>query len=99
LGPERTRDELIPFLTECVDDDDEVIIVIAEELGNLCTYVGGTAHVYSLLTPLEMLICGEESAVRTQGIKAVERIVESMSDEHVCSHFYAFLIKLVNKDW
>ncbi|KAJ1418998.1 protein phosphatase 2, partial [Ochromonadaceae sp. CCMP2298] len=99
LGPERTRDELIPFLTECVDDEDEVIIVIAEELGNLCNYVGGTAHVFSLLAPLEMLICGEESAVRTQGIKAVERIVESMSDEHVCGHFYVFLIKLVNKDW
>mmetsp|Transcript_3158 Transcript_3158/g.4932 ORF Transcript_3158/g.4932 Transcript_3158/m.4932 type:complete len:81 (-) Transcript_3158:1856-2098(-) len=35
LGPERTREELVPFLTECVDDDDEVIMVIADELGNV----------------------------------------------------------------
>mmetsp|Transcript_27239 Transcript_27239/g.45939 ORF Transcript_27239/g.45939 Transcript_27239/m.45939 type:complete len:617 (-) Transcript_27239:161-2011(-) len=99
LGPERTREELVPFLTECVDDDDEVIMVIADELGNLRSFVGGSAHVYTLLAPLEMLICGEESAVRTKGIQAVERIVESMADEHVCSHFYMFLMKLVNKDW
>ena len=25
LGEERTRDELIPFLTDCTDDDEEVI--------------------------------------------------------------------------
>ncbi|KAJ0389977.1 hypothetical protein P43SY_010654 [Pythium insidiosum] len=34
LGPERTRDELLPFLNDSLDDEDEVLLVMAEELGN-----------------------------------------------------------------
>ena len=33
LGPERSRDELIPFLHESLDDEDEVLLALAEELG------------------------------------------------------------------
>ncbi|RVX14030.1 Serine/threonine-protein phosphatase 2A 65 kDa regulatory subunit A beta isoform [Vitis vinifera] len=33
LGEERTRKELIPFLSENNDDDDEVLLAMAEELG------------------------------------------------------------------
>ncbi|KAH8919601.1 hypothetical protein BT69DRAFT_1378075, partial [Atractiella rhizophila] len=33
LGAQRTRDELIPFLHESLDDEDEVLLAIADELG------------------------------------------------------------------
>lgn len=36
LGPSRTRDELIPFLQDQLDDEDEVLLVLAEELGGVC---------------------------------------------------------------
>eukprot|EP01032_Pedospumella_encystans_P022496 gene22496-25491_t len=99
LGPDRTRDELIPFLTECVDDEDEVIVVIAEELGKLCNNVGGSAHVHKLLPPLELLICGEDNTVRAMSAKSVEHVVDCMSDDNLCTYFFPFLTKLANKDW
>lgn len=34
LGEERTRSELIPFLTETIYDEDEVLLALAEQLGN-----------------------------------------------------------------
>ncbi|KAI7114472.1 hypothetical protein KC343_g15458, partial [Hortaea werneckii] len=34
LGPERTRDELIPFLDESVEDEDEVLTALSDELGS-----------------------------------------------------------------
>lgn len=34
LGVERTRSELIPFLTETIYDEDEVLLALAEQLGN-----------------------------------------------------------------
>lgn len=34
LGEERTRTELIPFLTESIYDEDEVLLALAEQLGN-----------------------------------------------------------------
>ena len=33
LGPERTREELVPFLVDSTDDEDEVLLVMAEALG------------------------------------------------------------------
>ena len=42
LGPERTRDELVPYLNEMAaehEDEDEVLLAMAEELGKLIEHV------------------------------------------------------------
>lgn len=49
LGVERTRTELIPFLTDTIYDEDEVLLALAEQLGTFTTLVGGPEHVYVLL--------------------------------------------------
>lgn len=64
LGPERAREELIPFLQDSLDDEDEVLLVLAEELGNLSEFVGGPSYAYLLLGPLENLAAVEETLVR-----------------------------------
>ena len=110
LGPERTREELIPFLNgasrwlwsptwcfpcrrtaahpqltetspvyicfrgarcdaalppaESVDDDDEILLVLAEELGKMVDAVGGPSWSHVLLVPLENLAMVEEMTVR-----------------------------------
>jgi serine/threonine-protein phosphatase 2A regulatory subunit A len=48
--------ELLPFLTDAIDDDDEVLIVIAQALGKLVMHVGGPTYAHLLLTPLELLL-------------------------------------------
>src|ERR1700722_11890649 len=65
LGPDRAREELIPFLRDSVDDEDEVLLALAEELGrNFEEYIGGNAHAHVLLGPLESLSAVEETLVR-----------------------------------
>lgn len=64
LGPERTRDELVPFVTESVDDEDEVILALATQLGRMIPHVGGPEHAAVLLPPLESLAGVEEASVR-----------------------------------
>lgn len=49
LGVERTRSELIPFLTETIYDEDEVLLALAEQLGNFTQLVGGPEYVQHLL--------------------------------------------------
>ena len=49
LGVERTRVELIPFLTDTIYDEDEVLLALAEQLGSFTTLVGGPEHVFVLL--------------------------------------------------
>lgn len=90
LGPQRTRDELIPFLNgkkparatffnkkydgfsfsnilsekESIDDEDEILLAVAEELANFSEYVGGPEFAHYLLSPLENLASVEEVLVR-----------------------------------
>lgn len=52
LGIERTRSELIPFLTETIYDEDEVLLALAEQLGTFTPLVGGPEYVHCLLVSL-----------------------------------------------
>ena len=63
LGVERTRSELIPFLTDTIYDEDEVLLALAEQLGTFTPLVGGKEHVHCLLPPLESLATVEETIV------------------------------------
>lgn len=65
LGPQRARDELVPFIQESLDDEDEVLLALAEELGkNFEDHLGGPQHAHLLLAPLENLAAVEETLVR-----------------------------------
>lgn len=65
LGPDRSRQELLPFLQDSIDDEDEVLLALAEELGrNFEEYIGGKEHAYLILSPLENLSAVEETLVR-----------------------------------
>jgi len=65
LGPDRARAELISFLQDSVDDEDEVLLALAEELGrNFEEYIGGPPYAHVLLGPLENLSAVEETLVR-----------------------------------
>lgn len=64
LGPDRTRDELVPFLVDSLDDEDEVLLAIADEIGGLTQYIGGDKYAHLLLPPLENLAAVEETLVR-----------------------------------
>lgn len=65
LGPDRARDELVPFLQDSIDDEDEVLLALAEELGrNFEEFIGGSEYAHILLGPLENLSAVEETLVR-----------------------------------
>lgn len=65
LGPDRARSELIPFLQDSLDDEDEVLLALAEELGkDFEQYIGGKQFAHLLLGPLESLSAVEETLVR-----------------------------------
>ena len=49
MGPEATREELLPFLSSIIDDDDEVLLALAEQLGKFVPLVGGPTHAALLL--------------------------------------------------
>ncbi|RMZ82741.1 hypothetical protein DV738_g1563, partial [Chaetothyriales sp. CBS 135597] len=99
LGPERTRDELIPFLDDSVEDEDEVLTALAEELGNFVEYVGGPDYGHVLLTPLENLAAIEEPLVRDKAVESLNKISEELSRQQIEEYFIPLTIRLSKADW
>ncbi|KAF1350955.1 protein phosphatase PP2A regulatory subunit A [Delphinella strobiligena] len=99
LGPERTRDELIPFLDESVEDEDEVLTALSEELGGFVEYVGGPEYAHVLLSPLENLAAIEELLVRDKAVESLNKICEQLSQDQVEQYFIPLIGRLSKADW
>lgn len=99
LGPERTRDELIPFLTETIYDEDEVLREMAQQLVEFVPLVGGPDYVYCLLPPLEGLASAEETVVRDKAIETLRTLAPHFSPKDMGAHFLPLLKRLATGDW
>ncbi|KAF6147134.1 hypothetical protein GIB67_036853 [Kingdonia uniflora] len=99
LGEERTRKELIPFLSENNDDDDEVLLAMAEELGVFIPYVGGVEHAHVLLPPLETLCTVEETCVRDKAVESLCRIGAQMKESDLVDWFIPLVKRLAAGEW
>ena len=97
LGPERTRGELILFLTDSNDDEDECLLAVAEEMTNLISKVGGPEHVHCLLDPWNLNTV-EETVVREKAIEsACSRPLQTPDGIH--QHFIPMVQRLAGGDW
>ena len=99
LGVERTRSELIPFLTDTIYDEDEVLLALAEQLGTFTQLVGGPEHVHVLLPPLESLATVEETIVRDKAVDSLRQIAEEHSPADLEGHFVPLVKRLATGDW
>jgi serine/threonine-protein phosphatase 2A regulatory subunit A len=91
LGEERTRKELLPFLGELKDEDDECLEAIAAELGDFVPYVGGPAHAHCLLPPLEAVSTVEETVVRDAAVASLCKVGAASGTADVVAHFVPLL--------
>ena len=65
-----TRKELISFLSENNDVNDDVLLMMVEELGIFfIPYVGGVEHAHVWLPPLESPCIVEETYVRNKPVE------------------------------
>lgn len=99
LGVERTRSELIPFLTETIYDEDEVLLALAEQLGTFITLVGGPEYAYCLLPPLESLATVEETVVRDKAVESLRAVAQQHSPADLENHFVPLVQRLSAGDW
>ena len=98
LGPARTREELLPFIKQSVDDEDEVLNIIANKLGELIPLVGGSQYVHLLLEPLELLATVDENSVREAVVASTELVILQLSNEHLVEHYVPFVLRMAGKD-
>ncbi|KAL5966340.1 Serine/threonine-protein phosphatase 2A 65 kDa regulatory subunit A alpha isoform [Taenia solium] len=99
LEPERTRNEFIPFLTESIYDEDEILCELADQLGKFVPLVGGPEYVPCLLPPLEGLASTEETVVRQKAVDTLRNLAGSFSVQALETHFIPMIERLATAEW
>ncbi|KAG6884786.1 hypothetical protein C0992_005768 [Termitomyces sp. T32_za158] len=100
LGPDRARAELVSFLQESVDDEDEVLLALAEELGrNFHEYIGGKEYAHVLLGPLENLSSVEETLVRDKAAESITKIAAVLSQAQLEGYYIPLVKRLSSGEW
>ncbi|AMD18843.1 HBL059Cp [Eremothecium sinecaudum] len=100
LGQQRTRDELIPFLTEVAqDDEDEVFAFLAQQLGKFVPFIGGSNYATLLLPALEILASTEETLVRDKAVDSLNNIAQELSQEQLFHDFIPLIENLATNEW
>lgn len=61
-----TRGAVGNFHAECTEGDDEVLLALAEQLGDFVDLIGGPQYIPNLMRVLDVLCEVEETVVRSQ---------------------------------
>lgn len=101
MGQSRCRSELIPWLKEYVENDnDEAHCAIARQLGDFAGLVGGPGtHVSCLLPILEQFMSEEETVIRDAAITSLIKLMPSMLADHRVSQLFPLIKRLSSGDW
>jgi hypothetical protein len=91
--------ELLPFVTDGTDDEDEVLLALANSLGKLIPLVGGGSHAQSLLPPLELLLTVEENSVRDAATESTMLVAAALPEETFVDKYAPMLTRLARKEW
>lgn len=101
IGPQRTLDELLPALSDIslLDDEDEVLLILAVELGKFLPLVGGESSVQPVLGLLESLSKSEETAVSQKATASLSAIGTELSDAVFEESFVSLVTRLAAAEW
>jgi len=100
IGPERTRDELFPFLKAYIEqDNEEPLVGVALQLGKCVRAVGGAEHVALMLPLLEQLASSDETVVRDAAVTSLRVVVPRLPPAVAADSVVAMIKRLVNADW
>lgn len=99
LGPERTREELLPFIKENLDLHDEFLLNISEQLGNFIPLVGGLGHAQVIFDVLVKLCGTDEPIVRDRAVESLKRIAGEMNNEQIQTMFLPILDEMTADNW
>lgn len=94
VGSLRTREELVPYLNEFTDDEDDVLLTICNQLSVLRGLLGGAEHLHVLLVPLEALAGVEEAVVRDKAVEVIAIVLSEQSKKDVVEYMLPLLRRL-----
>ncbi len=100
IGDYRTREELVPYMGEMLEDDnDEVLLALANKLGDLAQWVGGQRHLACLLPWLQILASNEEEVIRDKAVTSIGKVAALLPMEAHASEMIPLIRTLAGSDY
>lgn len=84
---------------EHVEDDDEVLLTMAEKLGEFVPLVGGGDRAVCLMELLGALATVEETVVRDKAVESANKVIKSLSADAVIKSVLPVVERLTRGDW
>ncbi|OMJ73411.1 hypothetical protein SteCoe_27891 [Stentor coeruleus] len=98
LGPKLTREELLPYLLELLDDENEVLLALAESLRYLIQSIGGRKYAYVLFDLIEQLLQIDESNIRTTTLESFKQILKQARSPYLAKAVLDLIKRLCTSD-
>ncbi|KAJ1509324.1 hypothetical protein HMI55_007418, partial [Coelomomyces lativittatus] len=92
-------DLLYSYLFNSVDDEDEVLVALAEELSKFVDYIGGPGYAQLLLHTLESLAAAEETVVREKAVESIGKIAALLSPQQIEFSLVPLVKRLSGGEW
>lgn len=99
MGPEKTVNDLIPFLVRDINDEDEVFFEIAEQISNLLECIGDLNNLSVIVPLFDVLFAVEENCVRDKAIDSFKKIVQQVDKKLVTEHLLPLVKNLADEQW
>ena len=97
IGQERFRKEMIPYVINCIDEeDDESLIELAKIYNKLLNCVGGKSYVKDIIPLLEMLLYCDDQSVRIETLKSFQDILNQINFSDIEKEVFEIEQKLAN---
>lgn len=99
IGQERVNAELLPFLSDFLDEHDEILLAFAENLKCCLEAVGGPENVGKIFELLEKLCETEETVVRDGAVESLCSLTSEITPAQVDALLIPLIGRLQTADW
>ena len=96
LGCDATKKELLPYLKNCVnnEEEDEVLIELAKILSNFLDCIGGKQNIKDLLGLFEVILSIDEPTIRKEAINSLKETIKQIGS---IKYIEKDLMDIINK--
>ena len=96
LGCEATRKELLPYLKNCInnEEEDEVLIELTKMLSNFFDCIGGIKYISEFLNLFEVILNIDEPNIKKEAINSLKILLEQIGD---IKEIEKDLMEIINK--
>ena len=96
LGSETTRKELLPYLKNCInnEEEDEILIELTKILSNFLDCMGGVDYTSELLNLFGVLLSIDEPTIRKEAINSLKEVLNQIGG---INNIEKDLMEIINK--